>query len=159
MTLGISDEEFENAIDEAAKSKRIDLAHSQPFAIGPVAVTPSLRTIKGPGGEEVIEPKVMQVLIALGQSAGSILSRDDLIERCWDGRVVGESSINRVISLLRSALKSVCGDTVALENVPKVGYRVIVSPDWEPLAEDEVDPLVQAADTAGAQSARWGSRR
>lgn len=157
MTLGISDEEFENAIDEAAKPKRIDLAHTSAFTIGPVAVTPSLRTIKGPGGEEVIEPKVMQALIALGEGAGSILSRDDLIERCWDGRVVGESSINRVISLLRSALKSVCGDTVALENVPKVGYRVIVSPDWQPAAEDNADTPAKAGDAAETQSSRWGS--
>ena len=136
MTLGISDEEFESAIDEAAKPKRIDLARTPDFAVGPLRVAPSLRTITGEGGAKVIEPKVMQALIALGEGAGAILSRDDLIERCWEGRVVGESSINRVISLLRSALKEVAGDAVRLENVPKVGYRLLVAPEWNPSQAD-----------------------
>jgi len=165
VTLGISDEEFENAIDEAARSLRIDLAHAREFVVGPVRVVPALRTITGPAGEEVIEPKVMQVLIALNMAldqgtsgAGdTILSRDDLIERCWEGRVVGESSINRVISLLRSALKSVCGDTVKVENVPKVGYRLFLDPDWTP-REETISPLQrESAAIDGGQKGRSGS--
>ncbi len=130
MTLGISDEEFEDAIDKAEKPKPIDLARAADFRVGPVEVVPSLRTVRSDGVEQLIEPKVMQVLIALGNEVGTILSRDDLIERCWEGRVVGESSINRVISLLRSALKSVSGEVVTVENVPKVGYRLMIDRDW-----------------------------
>lgn len=157
MTLGISDDDFESAIDEAARPKRIDLAHAPDFAVGPVRVAPSLRTISGPAADEVLEPKVMQVLIALGEEPGRILSRDDLIERCWEGRVVGESSINRVISLLRAALKSVCEETVRVENVPKVGYRLLLDPVWEP---PQPDPEPETIAAAGFQSASprrpWG---
>lgn len=157
MTLGISDEEFENAIDEAERSKRVDLAHAKEFSVGPVSVTPSLRTIHGPDGEAVLEPKVMQVLIALGYEAGAILSRDDLIEWCWDGRVVGESSINRVISLLRSGLKAVSGETVKVENVPKVGYRLLVAPEWEAPVEASEPEAAPTPEAAPAQERRWGS--
>ena len=159
VTLGISDKEFESAIDEAARTARIDLAHSDDFTIGPVAVAPSLRTIEGPDGKEVIEPKVMQALIALGDQEGCILSRDDLIARCWEGRVVGESSINRVISLLRSALKSVCGDVVIVENVPKVGYRVLLSPDWKPVDDTPAPSGVEdtTSDRGGRPGGQWGA--
>ncbi|MEO0419861.1 MAG: winged helix-turn-helix domain-containing protein [Pseudomonadota bacterium] len=165
MTLGISDEEFENAIDEAARSRRIDLAHAHEFPVGPVRVVPSLRTVKGPDGEEVLEPKVMQVLIALNQglaeAGGDILSRDDLIERCWEGRVVGESSINRVISLLRAALKSVSGETLKVENVPKVGYRLLLAPDWEPapgpVEQTQGQSTAQASDAPERGKERAGS--
>jgi len=160
VTLRISEDAFESAIGDAVKPVRIDLAHAREFALGPLEVIPSLRLVQGPGGEEVIEPKVMQVLIALGDNAGAILSRDDLIKRCWEGRVVGESSINRVISLLRSALRSAAGDDVMLENVPKVGYRIVISPDWTAPDEegpDESQPATAStsANTASPVLQRW----
>ena len=43
----------------------------------------------------------MQVLVALAAADGAIVGRDDLTRRCWEGRVVGEDAINRVISRLR----------------------------------------------------------
>lgn len=123
--LGLSDEEL------ARQAGRIDLAHQSDFALGPVTVQPSLRKIGGPLGEAIVEPKVMQVLVTLAEPIGTIFSRDDLIERCWEGRVVGDSSINRVISLLRSGLKEAAGEAVALENVPKVGYRILINASEE----------------------------
>lgn len=111
----------------SARARQIDLAHHGDFDLGKVSVQPSLRRINGPAGSAMLEPKVMQVLAALADPVGSIMSRDDLIERCWDGRIVGDTSINRVISLLRSGLKEVAGDSVVVENVPKVGYRLLVA--------------------------------
>ena len=134
--------------DLDARARRIDLAHEPDFAIGPVHVQPSLRKIAGPEGDAMLEPKVMQVLVALGTLQGAILSRDDLIERCWDGRVVGDTSINRVISLLRSGFKAVCGKSVAVENVPKVGYRLLVLDDADVghgLASQPPEALVLAS--------------
>ncbi|MEE4152766.1 MAG: winged helix-turn-helix domain-containing protein [Erythrobacter sp.] len=107
-------------------ARRIELAHHADFDLGAVRVKPSLRRITGPYGDQMLEPKVMQVLIALSDPIGAILSRNDLIDRCWGGRVVGENSINRVISLLRSALAQVAQSLVVVQNVPKVGYRLIV---------------------------------
>ncbi|WP_297695100.1 hypothetical protein, partial [Phenylobacterium sp.] len=43
----------------------------------------------------VLEPRVMQVLVALARERGEIVSRDDLIASCWAGRIVGEDAINR----------------------------------------------------------------
>ena len=105
----------------------VDLAHSPQFSLGPLTVVPSRRVIEGGDDILTLEPKVMKVLVALGQSPGVIVSRDELIERCWDGRIVGDASINRVISLLRGALRDAGGDAVSIETVAKVGYRVLVS--------------------------------
>lgn len=116
-----SDEELE------VRAGRIDLAHQPDFTLGPITVQPSLRKLNGPGSETMLEPKVMQVLVALANPIGTILSREDLIDRCWEGRIVGDTSINRVISLLRSGLKEVAETAVTVENVPKVGYRLLVT--------------------------------
>ncbi|MEO1221694.1 MAG: winged helix-turn-helix domain-containing protein, partial [Pseudomonadota bacterium] len=142
-----------------ARARRIDLAHEPDFTLGPIEVRPSLRTIFGPEGEAMLEPKVMQVLVALATPLGAILSRDDLIERCWEGRVVGDTSINRVISLLRTGFKSVAGDAARVENVPKVGYRLVVTAEPPPQSEPQEEeppagPAPQFAD-GGSRKLIW----
>ncbi|MEM6476996.1 MAG: winged helix-turn-helix domain-containing protein [Pseudomonadota bacterium] len=130
MNLGFTGEE--RALD--ARSRSVDLAHLPDFALGPLRVQPSLRKIVGNGGEVTLEPKVMQVLVALTDPVETILSRDDLIVRCWDGRIVGDTSINRAISNVRKGLQAALAqdeaDAVSLENVPKVGYRIVVAPGF-----------------------------
>lgn len=106
-------------------TKPIDLARTPDFTVGAVSVRPSLRqAIEADGRETVLEPRVMQVLVALAQADGAIVSRDDLIARCWAGRIVGEDAINRVISRLRRLAE----DTGAfrIETITKVGYRLLV---------------------------------
>lgn len=131
----------------------IDLAHESDFDLGRVHVSPSLRKISGPAGEVVVEPKVMQVLVALSHPTRTILSRDDLIEKCWDGRIVGDASINRVISLLRSALRDVAGDEAVIDTVARVGYRVLVK------GEAQAQGAQDTPQEDRAQSSRAGSLR
>jgi DNA-binding winged helix-turn-helix (wHTH) protein/TolB-like protein len=138
------------------RTRRIDLAHEADIELGPVIVRPSLRQIAGPDGETMLEPKVMLVLVALATPFGAILSRDDLIERCWEGRVVGDTSINRVISLLRGALKTVAAGAICVENVPKVGYRLIEGQS-EPC--DRSHPAASAAPTTRTESVPWYRKR
>ena len=76
------------------------LAHEPPFSIGTLSIDPSTRQVSRGNNHETLEPRVMQVLVALFR-AGRIVTRDELIERCWGGRVVGEDAINRVLSRLR----------------------------------------------------------
>ena len=72
---------------------------------------------------EVLEPLVMQVLVALASARGETMSRDDLIAACWGGRAVTDDAINRVISRLRALAREFGGFRV--ETITKVGYRLI----------------------------------
>ncbi|MXO75212.1 hypothetical protein GRI40_08285 [Altererythrobacter aerius] len=104
-----------------------DLSRVPAFAIGPLHVDPPTRTIFLAERKAVLEPRVMQVLVALGLEPGQVLSRDDLIALCWNGVIVGDNAINRVISLIRQALAAVAGDAVHLETITKVGFRLVVA--------------------------------
>ncbi|MGH6890365.1 MAG: winged helix-turn-helix domain-containing protein [Rhizomicrobium sp.] len=101
----------------------VELGHEQDFALGPVQVRPSRREIAGETLQETVEPRVMQVLVALARAKGDILTRDDLIESCWDGVIVGEDAINRCIGRLRK-LAETSGNAFSIETVPRVGYRL-----------------------------------
>lgn len=107
----------------AGATARIDLAHEPDFDLGEVCVRPSLREIAGKGWQETIDPRVMQVLVALAHAKGKVVSRDDLIESCWDGVIVGDEAINRCISRLRKAAQA-SGNAFSIETLSRVGYRL-----------------------------------
>lgn|GEM_PF-1958484 len=108
-------------------ARQIDLAHEPAFTLAGICVEPSLRRLSSGDDEHLVEPKLMQVLVALAREPGRILSRDDLIDCCWDGRIVGDASVNRVLSLLRTALRDLGGDAVTIDTVPRVGYRLLLA--------------------------------
>jgi TolB-like protein/Flp pilus assembly protein TadD len=72
-----------------------------------------------------LEPKVVDVLQLLVENAGSVVEKDVLLRTVWRDAVVGESSLTRTISLLRSTLSAGEGDEYVV-TIAKRGYRFAV---------------------------------
>jgi len=105
--------------------ERVDLAHTPDFTLGRLAVRPATRELVRDDGErDVLEPRVMQVLVALARANGGIVTRDELSRWCWEDRVVGEDAINRVISRLRRSGEGIGEGAFRVETITKVGYRL-----------------------------------
>lgn len=122
-----------------AVSDRVELAHEPDFVLGRLTVSPSRRELVRDDGErEVIEHRVMQVLIALVRARGGIVTRDELIMSCWDGRVVGDDAIHRVLSRLRKVASGIGDGSIDIETITKIGYRLtsngseVAAAAWEP---------------------------
>jgi TolB-like protein/DNA-binding winged helix-turn-helix (wHTH) protein len=128
----------------------IDLAREPDFALGQSRVAPSTREVLRGSERELLEPRLMQVLVALFQANGRVVSRDELIARCWEGRIVGEDAINRAISRLRRLSEVDQEASFQLETIPKVGYRLIAK---QSLATTEAGP---AGDLPAVQSKQGG---
>jgi TolB-like protein/DNA-binding winged helix-turn-helix (wHTH) protein/Tfp pilus assembly protein PilF len=103
----------------------IRLSDEPDFVLASLVVRPSLREVRFGDRAEQLEPRVMQVLVALAGASGSVVSRDDLIQRCWEGRIVGEAAINRCIWKLRELAESDGGTSFRIETIPRVGYRLM----------------------------------
>ena len=90
-------------------------------------------TIGREGRVNSVEPKVMDVLQMLSQHAGSVLTRDELIESVWGAEYGGDERLSRAISLLRKALGEKRGSSEFIQTVPKRGYRLVapVTPSSE----------------------------
>lgn len=94
--------------------------------VGRLHVSPATRQIAvGDMPAETIEPRVMQVLVALAQADGAIVTRDELIARCWGGRIVSDDAINRPLSRLRQIAAGIGGHSFAIKTIPRVGYRLM----------------------------------
>jgi DNA-binding winged helix-turn-helix (wHTH) protein/tetratricopeptide (TPR) repeat protein len=108
-------------------TRAIVLAREQPFRLGAAEVRPNVCQLIGPTGAVDLEPRVMKVLVALARTPGEILTRGDLTETCWEGRIVGDDAIHRVISRLRRVAEEVGPEGFSVETITKVGYRLAVA--------------------------------
>ena len=88
-----------------------DLAARSDFTLGLAVVSPSTRTIAGPGGTADVEPRVMQVLVVLADAAGQVITRETLFERCWGGVYVGDDSLNRAVGAVRKLATGLAGSS------------------------------------------------
>jgi TolB-like protein/Tfp pilus assembly protein PilF len=79
-------------------------------------------------GERVaLPPKVVELLLALVQAAGRLLTREQLLLHLWPDAVVEEGSLTSHVSLLRKALAPDGKGPELIETVPKRGYRFVAS--------------------------------
>lgn len=111
----------------SARSLHEELVLRPPMPIGPAVVYPEKRELHGAGVQVRLEPRVMQVLLALADGRGRTITRGDLFDSCWDGAVVDESALNRVITQIRRASEQT-GSPFAVHTVTKVGYRLEAAP-------------------------------
>ncbi len=100
----------------------VDLAHEPAFTIAALAVSPPTREVAWPGHDDILEPRVMQVLVVLARHRHGVVSRDDLVQACWSGRVVGDDAVHRCIAKVRRLGEA--SGAFTLETIPRVGYRL-----------------------------------
>lgn len=72
-----------------------------------------------------LEPRLAEVLSYFCRHPESTISRDEFIEQVWDGQIVTENAINRVIAKLRKELDDTAKSSKFIVTYPKKGYRFI----------------------------------
>lgn len=109
------------------ETDRIVLAHEPAFAIAQAQFRPATREVVVDGQSMIIEPRVLQFIVALHRAGGDVVTKDDLANLCWDGRIVGEDAINRVVSRARALGDKLPAGTFRVETITRVGYRLVTA--------------------------------
>ncbi len=60
--------------------------------------------LRGPDGTVHIEPKPLALLTLLAENNDRVLSRDEMIESVWGGRIVSDAAVSTVLKQVRKAL-------------------------------------------------------
>jgi len=93
------------------------------YAFGDFLVDASARRVTR-GGEVVQVPdRHVGVLLHLLANAGSLVSKDQLIEFAWNGLAVTDNSLEQAISGLRRVLGDGPGGIPYIQTIPRQGYR------------------------------------
>jgi DNA-binding winged helix-turn-helix (wHTH) protein len=76
------------------------------------------------GAAVELQPVVYQLLCCLVRNRDRVVSKNELLDTVWAGSLVTEASLQRAVSLARTALRE--GDMQdALRNIPRMGYRFV----------------------------------
>src|SRR5512147_2281688 len=126
----------------ASGAREIVLAQEKPFRLADTLVRPAALEVEFQSQTTSVEPRVMQVLVALSRMAGEPASRERLIDCCWGGRVVTDGALNRSIAQLRKALRD---PGIEISTIPRVGYRLQVSATAQVPAQSTVATDVRPA--------------
>lgn len=99
------------------------------FYLGDCRIRPAERIVERGGEMLRIEPRSMDLLIILAEQAGKVVSRQQIEDRLWDGRVVGYEALTQTVAKLRRALGDDAHEPRFLLTIPKGGYKLVVTPE------------------------------
>ncbi|HEY2395749.1 MAG TPA: winged helix-turn-helix domain-containing protein, partial [Rudaea sp.] len=101
------------------------------------------------GGQRVaLEPQVFDVLLYLVQNSDRVVSKDELFDKVWDGRIVSESTLTSRINAVRKAVNDNGRDQQLVRTVARKGFRFVgevqadakLAPMARPTAHDADHP-------------------
>lgn len=108
------------------------------------------------GRQVRVRPKTWGVLLALVESAGRVLTKDELLNTVWEGLAVSEDMPRLSVGELRRALGDSTRSARIIETVHGRGYRMLVQPIRSTESERAKVAVLPMDWRAGAASDNWG---
>ena len=83
------------------------------------------RELRHAGALVAMEPQVFDLLVYLLKNRDRVVSKDDLIDGVWDGRIVSESTLTSRITAARKAIGDTGKDQRLIRTVSRKGIRFV----------------------------------
>ena len=93
------------------------------YSFGPYRLEPGARRLLRDGELVPLGDHQFNVLVHLVSHAGSVVSKNGLIETAWQGVAVTDNSLAQAISGLRRTLGALPGGDAYIQTVARTGYR------------------------------------
>jgi TolB-like protein/cytochrome c-type biogenesis protein CcmH/NrfG len=107
------------------------------------------RELDQAGRDVPVEPQVFDVLVYLIEHRDHVVSKDELIDKIWGGRIVTDSTLTSRINAARKAVGDNGLEQSVIRTVPRKGFRFVgsvrtqpdaSSPEERPPATDQGEP-------------------
>ena len=95
--------------------------------VGDWLLDPAMNQISRGAKVERLEPKAVEVLVALAQRAGEVVTRETLLSEVWKGVTVSDDALTQSITKLRQALGDTSKESSYIQTISKRGYRLIAA--------------------------------
>jgi DNA-binding winged helix-turn-helix (wHTH) protein/tetratricopeptide (TPR) repeat protein len=93
---------------------------------------PDRRELRSGATVVAMEPQVFDLLVHLIRRRERVVSRDELIESIWSGRIVSESALSTRINAVRSAIGDSGTEQRLIKTLPRKGVRFVGEVREEP---------------------------
>jgi DNA-binding winged helix-turn-helix (wHTH) protein len=116
----------------AAGPSRSTGLSSRYIRFGPFQVDQQRQEVSKNGARLRLQGKVYQVLLALIEKQGEVVTREELRIRLWpaDTHVNYDANVNTTVNKLRQALGDSSEKPLYIETIPRKGYCLIVQPEF-----------------------------
>lgn len=133
---------MDSAMDE--RSSLAPLRHPRFVRFGPFQVDQQRQEVTKSGARLKLQGKVYQVLAALLEKPGEVVTREELRQRLWpsDTHVNYDANVNTTVNKLRQALGDSTEKPLYIETIPRKGYCLVVSSEG---SEVSVGPVALSA--------------
>ncbi len=101
------------------------------FVLGDWRVEPRRNRIVAGEQERSLDPRQIDVLVALALQPGNVLTREELLARVWGDTFVSENTLSQAISRLRKALGDDRQEPTYIETISRSGYRLVAPVVWD----------------------------
>jgi DNA-binding winged helix-turn-helix (wHTH) protein/tetratricopeptide (TPR) repeat protein len=95
------------------------------YAFGPFVLDVLDRRLTGDAGPVSLAPKAFELLVALVEQRGRLVTKSALLDRVWPDAHVEEGILAVHVASLRKALGDHAGAPLYIETVPRAGYRFV----------------------------------
>ena len=116
---------------------------------GPFELDVRLGELQHNGRKVILNQQPLQLLLALLEQPGELVSREDLVKRLWpDGTFVDyEHGVNSAVNRIREALGDTASNPRFVETLARRGYRFVAP------VERVGNPVVEVAEVASPPEA------
>ena len=115
--------------EEAATSSRPISPTGRYIHFGPFRIDQQRQEVTRNGSRLKLQGKVYQVLLALIEKPGEVVTREELRIKLWpaDTHVNYDANVNTTVNKLRQALGDSSDKPLYIETIPRKGYCLLVS--------------------------------
>lgn len=107
------------------------------------------------GGSRRLTLKSLQVLLALVDEAGKVVSRDALLARVWPDTLPTDDVLTQAVALLRKAFGDDREAPRYIETIAKGGYRLLAAHEWQAPPVAVCEPAPSLPPPATPPRRRW----
>ncbi len=95
------------------------------FTINECAVDTDIFEVRRMGAPVPVEPQVFDLLVMLLENRDRLVTKDELIDRVWKGRIVSDATVSSRIKAARIAIGDNGNEQHCIRTVRRRGFRVV----------------------------------
>ena len=98
---------------------------------GPFQVDPRTWSLTQSGESVDLSPRLVEILAAIVEKNGEIVTKDELLDRFWPGINISENTLTRAIADIRKALGEQASEPKYIQTLARRGFRFIADASVE----------------------------
>jgi TolB-like protein/Flp pilus assembly protein TadD len=95
------------------------------FQFGSFSLDTGQFELHGPAGAIDLEPQVFALLAFLMENADRVVSKDEIIDSVWEGRIVSDANLNSRVNAARRAVGDDGKAQAVIKTFPRRGFRFV----------------------------------